>query len=219
MTEAIALAVALRKTGDSELLQLLKARQISSANFRDFLDFADALTETKAVKSAVSALPQSQARALLALCAGVDSKDIEAASVQNLAKQFLIFLDENESSAAPRYQVLDGVKSVVAGFGPIGHVPSDALESLVDLTPEAANRDAGVAAFETMQALTELHFDVDQRFVREVGKRGVGLADLKRLAQHLRKSVDFAREIYRLASQTKLLAVENGRWLLGVESP
>jgi hypothetical protein len=218
MTEAIALAAALRKTGDAELGQLLKVRQLSSSNFRDFLDFADALTETKAVKSAVSALPRSQARALVALCAGVDPRDLDEAPVESLARQFLIFSDENESSTAPQHRVLDSVKNVVMAFGPIVDHVAVGEGPQVDRNLEAANRDAGVAAFETMQALTELHFDIDQRFVREVGKKGVGLADLKRLALHLRKSVDFARDIYRLAGQTKLVAIANGRWMLGIES-
>ena len=216
MTEAIALATALRNTSDSDLEQLLMLRQISSANFRDFLDFADALSDNKAVKHAVSSLPRSQARALVALCSGVNDSDIDAAPIKNLAQLFLIF--DSEVTSKPKYRVLESARNAVMAFGVIDFDAVKANEVDEARSPEAANRDAGIACFETMQALTELHFDVDQRFVREVGKRGVGLADLKRLALHLRKTVDFARETYRLAGQNKLVTASEGRWLLGVES-
>ena len=218
MTEAIKLATALRQKSDSELTQLLSARQISSANFRDFLDFADAVSDLKSVKNAVSALPRSQALALAALCRGAAFQDVDAAAARSLAKQFLIFADESAPTSTPNYRVLENAKTVVLAFGPIEDKTFENTEIQVDRNLETANRDAGVAAFETMQALTELHFDVDQRLVREVGKRGVGLPDLKRLAQHLRQSVDFAREIYRLAAHTKLLVASDGRWMLGAES-
>jgi hypothetical protein len=77
------------------------------------------------------------------------------------------------------------------------------------------DRDAGVATFETMQALTELLFDLEQRFVREVGKRNVGLPDLKRLANHLRKPNDYAREVYELAHLAGLIVLTDSRWQLG----
>jgi hypothetical protein len=127
----------------------------------------------------------------------------------------LIFAPQssNETPTDDRAHVVEAARNAVAAFSSADfQAPLEPGSELV-ITKEAADRDAGVAAFETMQALTELHFDVDQRFVREVGKRGVGLADLKRLALHLSKSVDFARAIYRLAYQAKLIAPVEGRWL------
>jgi hypothetical protein len=58
---------------------------------------------------------------------------------------------------------------------------------------DEVDRDASIAIFETMQALTELVFDIEQRFVREVGKKNVGLPDIKRLATHLRKPNEYGQ--------------------------
>ena len=66
-----------------------------------------------------------------------------------------------------------------------------------------------------IQALTELIFELEQRYVREVSKRQVGLPDIKRLANHLKKSNDYAKQTFELASLCSLAEVEAGRWQLG----
>jgi hypothetical protein len=56
------------------------------------------------------------------------------------------------------------------------------LTSIHDLklnSVEDVDRDAHLAIFDVIQALTELVFDLEQRYIREVGKRGVGLPDIK----------------------------------------
>ena len=213
MSEIISLAAALRGSSNDFLATLLTSRQISSSNFRDFLDFATALVEPKSLKTAIAALPRSQAQVLLALCSGANPADLEPKTLQKLAQQMLVVASDGSS---PSYFAPEPVRAAVASFAITEFGAFETTGS--DRAVEAADRDAGVAAFEAMQALTELHFDIDQRYVREVGKRGVGLADLKRLAGHLRKTNDFARAIYGLARQAKLIATAEGRWMLGVDA-
>ena len=255
------LATALRNSNNEFLARLLVARQISSSHLHDFLDFASALSDAKALKSAVSALPRSQAQTLVALCAGVESSQLDQISVEKLANKMLIIArtsgavhttasattntastavatastavatastTTNTASTAvatastadpkPTYIVSDAVRSAVSSFGSIDFGSAAELGEGADRTPQAADRDAGVAAFEIMQALTELNFDIDQRYVREVGKAGVGLADLKRIAGHLRKTVEFARSVYQVARAAKLISTADGRWHLGAEA-
>jgi len=214
MSELIALANALRQSSNEFLEQLLASRQISSHSFRDFLDFATALCDAKSLKTTVAALPRSQAQALVALCSGVKPEALDAATISKLKNQMLLFHTENRDTAV----ITDAVRNTVASFVSIDFADGAGEADGADRSIEAADRDAGVAAFEAMQALTELHFDVDQRYVREVGKRGVGLADLKRLALHLSKTNDFARLIYQLAHQSKLISVADGRWALGADA-
>ena len=213
MSEIIALATALRNSSNEFLEQLLANRHISSTSFRDFLDFATALEDAKNLKAAIAALPRSQAQALVAICAGVSADALDATTVAKLENQMLVFRD-----ATGALLLTESVRGTIASFGSVDFAGDAGEADGADRSVEAADRDAGVAAFEAMQALTELHFDVDQRYVREVGKKGVGLPDLKRLAAHLSKTNDFARAIYQLAHQSKLIAVADGRWALGTDA-
>lgn len=54
--------------------------------------------------------------------------------------------------------------------------------------------------------------------MREVGRRNIGLPDLKRLATHLRKTTDFAKQIYELAHLANLITLADGRWQLSTGS-
>jgi hypothetical protein len=71
---------------------------------------------------------------------------------------------------------------------------------------------AGIAAFETVQAITELVIELEQRFVKEVGRAQVGLPELKRLALHLGRDVEYARLLYSLAQMASLIGIADKRW-------
>ncbi|MEN9749587.1 MAG: hypothetical protein RL149_665, partial [Actinomycetota bacterium] len=92
---------------------------------------------------------------------------------------------------------------------------SNAIEML---DVESVDRDASLAIFDVIQALTELVFELEQRFIREVGKRQVGLPDVKRLANHISKSNEYAKQIFELATLSDIAIVENGRWQLGANT-
>ena len=218
MSEIILLATALRNSSDEFLEKLIANRQILSLNFRDFLDFATALSDQKAIKAAVAALPRSQAQALFNLCTSRNAAELDAATAEKLSGQMLILIQDSSEGSAAKYFVGEAVRSAIESFGAVDFSIGSEPPVEIERKPQTADRDAGIAAFEAMQALTELHFDIDQRYVREVGKKGVGLADLKRLAGHLRKSNDFARAIYQAAHQAKLISTADGRWLLGSDA-
>jgi hypothetical protein len=69
-----------------------------------------------------------------------------------------------------------------------------------------------------MQALTELIFDLEKHLIREVGKGGVGLPDVKRLAAALGKPNDFAKATFALAGRLGLMTLSQGRHLLTAEA-
>jgi hypothetical protein len=66
--------------------------------------------------------------------------------------------------------------------------------------------DCGIHAFEAMQAVTELIFDLDQHLVREVAKGALGLPDIKRASAHLGKSKDYVKTIFELAKVAGLIS-------------
>jgi hypothetical protein len=95
---------------------------------------------------------------------------------------------------------------------------SNTTEERLKLPAADVDRDASLAIFDVIQALTELIFELEQRYIREVGKRGVGLPDIKRLANHLSKGNDYSKQIFELAQFVNLAEVEGSRWQLGQQA-
>jgi hypothetical protein len=73
---------------------------------------------------------------------------------------------------------------------------------------------AGIHAFETLAAITELIFDLEHRILRDVGKQGISLADTKRISLLTGKELEFVRSIFELAAAAGLLASVDSRWAL-----
>lgn len=207
MSEILRVADSLRKSSDETLKRLLAERMINPSSLNDFFDLAEALTKPNSVAQVVAALPRRQVEALQTISTG-GQPDAEAA--QELLDHVLIDCISKE----PRqYQLFTFTQNALA------EIPANSAEPLALAAPTASqkdiDRDAAVAIFETLQAFTELIFDVEQRFIREVGKKSVGLPDLKRLATHLRKPNEYARAIYEFANFAGLINLQNSRWNLG----
>lgn len=213
MSELLKVAAALRSMGDEKLQRLIVERMIPSNQLVDFFDLAEALTKPASVAAAISGLPLGQARELRAISTGEKPKPKIA---QHLADQMLV-------SAAPEFSAFPSTLDAFSEFSKktSGNLSTLSIATLDDKkAPEQTeiDRDAGVEVFETMQAITELIFDLEHRFVREVGKKNVGLPDLRRLATHLRKSNDFAKQIYELAFLANLITLQGQRWQLSSDS-
>jgi hypothetical protein len=73
---------------------------------------------------------------------------------------------------------------------------------------------AGIHAFETLAAITELIFDLEHRILRDVGKQGISLADTKRISALTGKELDFVRAIFELAAAAGLISSLDARWAL-----
>lgn len=211
MSELLKVAAALRSMSDAKLQNLITERMINSAQLLDFFDLAEALTKASSVSAAIAGLPLSQAREIRHLAAGTCVNPKIAAE---LADQMLV-------SPAPEFTPFESTLESLAEFSKI-NPPSLNTVSIVTIEVSDApaqdqiDRDAGVEIFETLQAITELIFDLEHRYVREVGRKSVGLPDLKRLATHLHKSTDYAKQIYELANLAGLITLADGRWQLSV---
>lgn len=209
MTDQLRIAAALRKLDDAALERIIALRSINSSNLRDFFDLADALANQKAVSTALTSLTATQYEQLR----NADKKPVVS---QHIFDLMLAYREEERVLVLP---------STLSALNEINR-PSNDYELLeargsFEQTPislEDVNRDASLAIFEVIQALTELIFELEQRYVREVSKGGVGLPDIKRLANHLRKSNDYAKQVYELANICDLAEVDNSRWQLGRRS-
>ena len=208
MSEILRIASALRRASDDDLKAVVTQRMVNSSGLRDFFDLAESLSQPKSVNSAVSGLPRQQIDALVAILEG---REPETKPAEALAKLMLI-----ERDSRGQYSLFESTALCLKSLEP---TPTKD-HSIVGFTPsqDEVDRDSGIATFETMQALTELIFDVEQRYIREVGKKNVGLPDIKRLAQHVRQSNEFAREVYELANHADLIGLSSGRWQLGAQA-
>ncbi|MFM6977159.1 MAG: helicase-associated domain-containing protein [Micrococcales bacterium] len=209
MSDQLQVAAALRRMDDLALVKLVNARAINTTHLRDFFDFADAVIAPKSATAAIASLSNRQIDTLLAVINNTkpDTKIagelIDLALVEKTKTGLSVF--EYASNA---YYELDKTKPAQ-----LLSLTSDDVE----LRLEEVDRDAHLAIFDIIQALTELIFDLEQRYIREVGKRGVGLPDIKRLANHLRKPNDYAKQVFEIALWADLAVVSHSRWQLGAQ--
>ena len=215
MSELLQVASALRRMSDEKLANLVTERMINSSGLVDFFDLAEALTKPTSISAAIAGLPLSQAIELRSLAAGQKPNPKIAAE---LAGQMLI-------SGEPEFKPFEATLESLSGFAKLETVTVVADTDSGDTAAgfglpaqEQIDRDCGIEIFETMQAITELIFDLEHRFVREVGKKNVGLPDIKRFATHLRKTNEYAKQIYELAHLGNLIMLASGRWQLSGQS-
>ena len=208
MSELLLVASALRRMTDEQLQTLITQRMTNSQGLVDFFDLAEALTKPSSIAAAIAGLPLSQATELRSLAAG--NKPNGKIAIE-LANQMLV-------SREPEFKPFESTLEALADFAKLETIVAVDLND--SLAPEQSqiDRDSGIEIFETMQAITELIFDLEHRYVREVGKKNVGLPDIKRLATHLRKSNEYAKQIYELAHLTHVITLANGRWQLSAKS-
>lgn len=205
MSELKALVDALRGMSNDELRQVCTTRLVQLSNLADFYALAEALNTSKSYSAIVGSLSRIQLDSLAKISRGETVADTAFESLHSLLLAYRVgekqFTFEN---------LLDQLKQHRAFTRSLMVVPE------LDEQPEqeTIDRNAGLAAFETMQAITELIFDVERHLVREVGKGGVGLPDVKRLAQALGRPNDYAKRTFALAERLGLTAVLGGRHLL-----
>jgi hypothetical protein len=175
MSEVLQVAKALTRSTDVELERIIGIRLMPSSTFKDFFDFAQALVKPQNMKGAVAGLTSKQIKAFENLLNNKSNKQ-DAASLEVLAKLFLV-----EKKPDGKFVPLDTAKTI---FKELVREQKNLIEESVVEAPnfELTDSQAGVGAFETVQALTELIIELEQRLVPEVGRGGVGLPELKRLA-------------------------------------
>jgi hypothetical protein len=206
MSELLRIASALRRASDDDLKAVISQRMVNSSGLRDFFDLAESLSQPKSVASTVAGLPKPQIAALIDILEGRNPAKPAADALCRL-----MLIDRNSEG---QYSLFESTALCLQALE-IPNPDEDPGETGITPTQGEVDRDSGISTFETIQALTELVFDIEQRYIREVGKKNVGLPDIKRLAQHVRQSNEFAREIYELANHADLIGLAAGRWQMG----
>ncbi|MFM7013946.1 MAG: helicase-associated domain-containing protein [Actinomycetota bacterium] len=194
MSDLYRLALALRESKVEPIARLVHQRSISLNEFQDFFDLAQALLTPKSQAVFISAMSLSQASSVIALA---KAEKISKEDQKLLTQDFLAYLDEKNQP-----HLFTWLAERVSELSK----PQLVFEE-INLNQDEIDRDCGIAAFEAMQAVTELLFDFDQHLIRPVGKSGIGLQDTKRLADHLGKSKEYVKSIFELARVSSLISI------------
>ena len=212
MSEVLQVAKALAQSSDSDLVRVVAIRLMPTSSMNDFFDLATALIKPQNVTGAVSGATRRQ---LLAFSDLLEGKRSDAQGLESLVKLFLV-LKSDDGTHKPLEAAVAAYKQLVS---PKLLEELKAAKSLPheEISPDQnfIDSQAGLSAFETIQALTELVIELEQNYVREVGKGQVGLPELKRLALHLGRDVEYARLLYALAQLSSLVGVSDKRWKVG----
>lgn len=212
MSEVLQVAKALSQSSDEDLARVIAIRLMPSASFADFFDLATALLKPQSINGAIAGLTLSQITAFQNLI-NKQSKAEDKPFLEVLCTLFLV--QKRVSGTTTEYIPLD---SAIEAFRQIvGNKTFEAqvIENSDHQDLALVDPQAGIAAFETVQALTELLIDLEQRYVKEVGRSSVGLPELKRLAQHLGRSVEYAKALYMLGQMAGLITLSDKRWRVG----
>ena len=212
MSEVLQVAKALAQSSDSDLVRVVGIRLMPTNSLSDFFDLATALIKPQNVSGAITGLTKKQ---IIAFSDLLDGKVSDSSSLESLAKLFLVLKSE-DGKYKPLEAATVAFKQLVSA-----KVLAELKTSNTQLASESVaeqkfiDSQAGLSAFETIQALTELVIELEQHYVREVGKGQVGLPELKRLALHLGRDVEYARLLYALAQLSSLVGVSDKRWKVG----
>lgn len=209
MSELKALVDGLRGLEPSERRSLVAGRLINLAGIDDLYALAEALNTAKSYAALIGSLSHNQLEALAKIARG---DDVEQSILDSLRGQLLIYQDGNGVKIFDALHTT--LREVRAFTRPIPVIPDQ------DLAPDtsAIDRQAGISVFQTIQALTEVIFDLEKHLVREVGKGNVGLPDVKRLATALSCTNEHAKGYFGLAANLGLTVIHDGRHRLTAKS-
>lgn len=207
MSDQLRIASALRKLDDASLERVIQLRMLNSSHLRDFFDMADALANAKSLAPALSSLTVRQFEQLESLR---EKKNSEFGDFI-----FDLMLAERTDQGPKIFASTVDAMATIGAHRKTSNLVVVSESEPRELSAADIDRDASLAIFDVIQALTELIFELEQRYIREVGKRGVGLPDVKRLAAHLSKPNEYAKQVFELAQFSNLAAIEGSRWQLG----
>ena len=207
MSDQLRIAAALRRLDDASLERVIQLRMLNSSHLRDFFDMADALANAKSLAPALSSLTVRQFEQLENLS---ENKKSDFGDFI-----FDLMLAERTEQGPKIFASTVDAMATIGSNRKISNLVVVSDNERRELSAAEIDRDASLAIFDVIQALTELIFELEQRYIREVGKRGVGLPDVKRLAAHLSKSNEYAKQVFELAQFANLAEIEGSRWQLG----
>ena len=203
MSEVLELAQQLRLLTDDQLVALVRQRMLSTSGLKDFFDLADALLQPKNMQAWIAGLTAAEIDSISKLPANAAKAD-----------PLMAFLVSSETFSSTLQDLQKSVDRDKAKSTP----GEDLQAAPAALSKDQSLSDGGIRAFEMCQAITEVVYDLEQHRVKLVGKSGIAIGELKRLAAHIGKSVEDVRETFEIATNADLISTESDRWVLNSKS-
>lgn len=201
MSDLYRLASALRVADSLTVGLVVHERGVTLSEFKDFFDLANVILSAKSQSMLTATITNQSLSALRSLLA---EEKVPKEQLSALSKEFLIW-------SAEEPVVYDWLKDRLSE-NPRTSSLAVVSELKTEVDQTAVDADAGIHAFEAMQAVTELIFDFDQHLVREVAKGSLGLPDVKRASTHIGKSKEYVKGIFELAKFAGLFSVSDKRF-------
>ena len=216
MSDLLVLATDLRERSDESLAGLLRRRNLSG-HPKDFFDLAQSLFSQKSISSALTKLAAAEALALQWLVA--PRPDLQEPTDKDLLALASLGLIHNSAGAWRCYESVALLAEPLLRNKAIS-LNANLAEGQFRQAPDSSATLglAAISIFETQQAITELVLDVEQHPIRQIGKTGIGVGDIKRLAAHLRRNNSSVRGYYTFALQLHLIELISERWWLSSQA-
>jgi hypothetical protein len=203
MSDVLELASHLRELDDESLISICRQSLTQASNAKDFFDLAEQLLQPRSIDSWLATQNSSKLQSL-----------IDGVGVQNINDPIFSIIRKRTSNASDPLALKIGQAISAPKSGRTLKTASKEPAVGQPLDGRAAD-DAGIRGFLSIQGLTEFVIDLEHRYLREVGKFGLALPDVKRFGLHLGLALDEVRDLWEIARLNDLTTTNQSRWLLG----
>ena len=204
MSDVLRVAEQLRALSDQEIARLVKRCQINASPAKDFFDLASSFLQTKAQDAWLTSANRDTLQNLLA-------------NLENDGTS------ETATSPDPTFELaLDRIKADAKLAELIRERCSPAEHPVATkATKSASNQDladSGIRAFLTVLAISEFAYELEHRYLREIGKQGLALPEVKLFAAHLGIDGDQVKQLWEIARLAGVVTSVDSRWVLGANA-
>ena len=206
MSNVLGLAQSLRKLSDDELAELCRRCLVQPTHLKDFFDLAEQLLAPRSIQAWLA----SQNNSTLLALAGQNPKQSSSDPLFGLLAQRY---QSDPKSLGEGFTTL-----IQGGIARLRLADTPTVEqhsSSKNEVDEYGAKDAGIRGFLAIQALTEFVYELEHKYLSEVGKAGLALPDVKRFATLLGVEREQVRDLWELAHANNLVSVQESRWVLG----
>jgi hypothetical protein len=204
MSDVLRVAEQLRALSDKDIARLVKRCQVNASPAKDFFDLASSFLQTKAQDAWLTSANRNTLQDLLQ---NVES-DAPADSAQSLDPNFELALIRTKADAKLAQLIRERCS---LAEHPVA----------LKVAKSASNQDladSGIRAFLTVLAISEFAYELEHRYLREIGKQGLALPDVKLFSAHLGIDGDQVKQLWEIARLNGVLTSADGRWVLGANA-
>ncbi len=203
MSDVLKVAEQLRKLDDQLISQLIKRCQINPSPAKDFFDLAASFLQTKSQDAWLNTANRTTL------------EQLRSAVETHTEKQQQTFADPMFGISVDRLSSDPKLLDLVTA-----KLSADQLKTEVASKPATTQElaDSGIRAFLTVLAITEFVYELEHRYLREVGKHGLALPDVKRFSAHLGLDADLVKQIWEIARLSGVVTSLDSRWVLGEQA-